>query len=77
MTPQPGTDAPTSTDYTTAVELARLTGRVEQMMNDHERRINSLEQRRDGGIARFSQITAPVVSVVALLVVFAEKIQWA
>lgn len=60
----------------TAVEVARLTGRIDQVIVDHERRLATLEARSTGGGTRAAAIAAPWIAVAGLAVVLASKIQW-
>jgi len=78
MTPQPieTVDPPVTASHSTAVELARLTGKVEQVIGDHERRITALEQRRDNGGTRTAAIIGPYIAGAAVLIVVAGKVPW-
>lgn len=67
--PAPGTH--------TAVELARLTGRIDQVITDHERRLTVLETRQAGTGTRVAAVAGPIVAVVALAVAVAQQINWA
>lgn len=69
-------EPPVTASHSTAVELARLTGKVEQVIGDHERRITALEQRRDGGAQRGAAVWSPIISAAALAVVLAQNIRW-
>lgn len=60
-----------------AVQLALLTGKVEQVIGDHERRISTLEARRDGSGTRVAGIVSPYIAGVALVVLLAGKVSWA
>lgn len=75
MTPpeETTTIAPVST---LAVEVAKLTGKVEQVIGDHERRIAALERRRDGAGIRVAAIVAPYIAGAAVLFALASKISW-
>ena len=59
-----------------AVEVARLTGRIDQVIVDHERRLAALEARAAGSGTKAAAIAAPWLAVAGLLVVIASKIQW-
>lgn len=61
---------------TLAVEVAKLTGKVEQVIGDHERRIAALERRRDGAGIRVAGIIAPYIAGAAVLLALASKISW-
>lgn len=59
-----------------AVEVARLTGRIDQVIVDHERRLAALEARSTAGGTRAAAIAAPWIAVAGLMVVIASKVQW-
>lgn len=59
-----------------AVEVARLTGRIDQVIVDHERRLATLEARATAGGTRAAAIAAPWLAVAGLVVVIASKVQW-
>lgn len=52
----------------TAVELARLSGRIDQVITDHARRLDALESRSGGTGLRLAAYSSPVVAAVALAV---------
>lgn len=60
----------------TAVELARLSGRIDQVITDHERRLTVLETRQAGAGTRVAAIAGPIVAVVALAMSLAQGITW-
>lgn len=68
MIPSPGTS--------TAVELARLSGRIDQVISDHERRLTVLETRQAGTGTRVAAIAGPIVAVVALVMTVAQGVTW-
>lgn len=59
-----------------AVEVARLTGRIDQVIVDHERRLATLEARSTAGGTRAAAIAAPWIAFTGLVVVIASKVQW-
>jgi hypothetical protein len=59
-----------------AVEVARLTGRIDQVIVDHERRLAALEARAATGGTKAAAIAAPWIAVAGLLVVVVSKVQW-
>lgn len=59
-----------------AVEVARLTGRIDQVIVDHERRISALELRITGSGTRAAAIAAPWIAGGGLLLVLAGKVPW-
>lgn len=67
---------PAPANVSIAVQLALLTGKVEQVIGDHERRITNLEQRRDGGATRAASITAPYIAGAAVIIALADKLRW-
>lgn len=69
-------DTTESASVNIAVQLAKLTGKVEQVIGDHERRITNLETRRDSNGTRLSSIVAPFIAGAALIVLIADKIRW-
>lgn len=60
----------------TAVELARLSGRIDQVISDHERRLTVLETRQAGTGTRVAAIAGPIVAVVALVMTVAQGVTW-
>jgi len=66
----------TPANVSIAVQLALLTGKVEQVIGDHERRITNLEQRNAQGSTRGASLVAPFIAGGALLVMVADKIRW-
>lgn len=57
-----------------AVQLAKLTGKVEQVIGDHERRITNLETRRDGGSTRVAALFSPFIAGAAVVLIVVDKI---
>jgi hypothetical protein len=72
--PAPATEEPTSPHV--AIEVARLTGRIDQVIVDHERRLASLEAKSATGGARAAAIASPWLAAVALVIALASKVQW-
>lgn len=66
---EPGTN-------TLPVMVAVLTEKVNQVIGDHERRISSLENKRDTAATRGSSLASPLIAAAALLVIVADKINW-
>lgn len=64
------------TNIAVQVELARLTGRIDQVITDHERRLTILETRQAGTGTRVAAIAGPIVAVVALVMSVAQGITW-
>ena len=58
------------------VQIAVLTEKVNQVIGDHERRIQALESRRDGGGARMAAIIGPYIAGAAVLIAIAGKVPW-
>jgi hypothetical protein len=52
----------------TAVNLARMEGKLDQSLSDHGRRLSDLEAWRASSGQRFFQYLGPLVAVAALLV---------
>lgn len=52
----------------TAVELARLSGRIDQVITDHARRLDALESRSTGAGLRLAAYSGPLVAAVSLVV---------
>jgi hypothetical protein len=65
-------DAAPAAAGTTAVELARLSGQLQQFMIGVERRLYTLESNGDRWAGRWS----PILAGVALVVALAEKVPW-
>lgn len=77
MTPQPADPVTAETaGISTAVEMARLTGRIDQVIVDHERRLAALEARQSGAGSRWAGIASPWIAFAALAVLLAGKVQW-
>lgn len=74
--------APTDTDsdatgnITIAVQLAKLTGKVDQVIGDHERRITTLETNQRNAGSRLAGMWGPIVAGLGLLILVAGKINW-
>ena len=66
----------TPANVSIAVQLALLTGKVEQVIGDHERRITNLETRRDGGGTRAASMISPFIAGFAVMIVLADKVRW-
>lgn len=60
----------------TAVELARLSGRIQQVISDHERRLTVLETRSAGMGTRVAAIAGPIVAAAALVMALAQQVSW-
>lgn len=78
MGPSPVADESAATlgVSSTAVEVARLTGRIDQVIVDHERRLATLEARTTTGGTRAAAIAAPWIAVAGLVVLIVSKVQW-
>ena len=59
-----------------AVEVARLTGRIDQVIVDHERRLATLEARSVSGGSRAAAIASPWIAAAAVAIMVVGKIQW-
>lgn len=59
-----------------AVEVARLTGRIDQVIVDHERRLATLEARSTSGGARMAAIASPWIAAAAVVIAVLGKVQW-
>lgn len=70
--------APTTDDSapSVAVEVARLTGRIDQVIVDHERRLATLEARSTSGGARAAAIASPWIAAAAVVIAVLGKVQW-
>lgn len=62
---------------TVAVEVARLSGRIDQVIVDHERRLGALEAKQGTSATRAAAVWGPIVAGAALLIMIVDKIQWA
>lgn len=60
----------------TAVELARLSGRIDQVITDHERRLTVLETRQSGAGLKAAAIAGPVLAALALAMSIAGDLVW-
>lgn len=58
----------------TAVELARLSGRIDQVITDHERRLTVLETRQSGTGTRVAAIAGPILALVALALTMVQPL---
>lgn len=67
---------PTDVDASVAIELARLSGSVETMLKEHERRLNELDAKGRGAGARVTQFAGVVISLAAFLFVVLDRVQW-
>ena len=67
---------PTDTDSVVAIELARLSGRVDTLLDQHERRLNELDARGRGAGARIAQVSGVLISLAAFLFVLLDRVQW-
>lgn len=56
------------------VKIAVLTEKVNQVINDHERRISALETRRDNGATRAAAVAAPYIAGAGVII--AIVLQW-
>jgi len=74
QTPQPETVQLPNVNL--EVQIAVLTEKVNQVIGDHERRIQALESRRDGGGARMAAIIGPYIAGAAVLIAIAGKVPW-
>lgn len=64
------------TGTSTAVELARLSGRIQQVISDHERRLTVLETRQSGAGVKAAAIAGPVLASLALVATIASQLSW-
>lgn len=58
------------------VAVAVLTEKVTQVIGDHERRISALEMINTNRPTKTSQLFAPVIAALALVVLVADKVNW-
>jgi hypothetical protein len=59
-----------------AVQVALLTGKIDQVISDHERRLAALETRAGAGATRAAAVAGPWIAGAGLAVVIIMKVPW-
>lgn len=83
MTPHtapPDSTTPTVVSSSLEVQIAVLTEKVTQVIGDHERRIQALEQRASTNGSRAAAIAAPYIAgsgvIIATIIAVSGRVSW-
>lgn len=59
-----------------AVELARFSGKLDQVIVDYGRRLTALETDRNTRGSKTAGIWSPIIAAIAVLIALADKVNW-